>query len=556
MAAALCAGLGALALAAPVASAQEQRDCFWAVAEDRALTENFNWTDSGGRYYLAVVTIPPGAEVVLRGEFPHSRYMSYTSNDHQAKPVFALADRSVVPNPGHTNPFVTGARRDATQRSYEARMVPGPPPEGDPEPNTIYMGGPDGFGIVLYRLYLPDRGTDEAGGVPLPTATLKLADGTELDEAATCEVLNTSAPQDLNDVYEAIQIPSWPPTPPSQDPIVWERFFNAQYLVAGQTETTPAQVVRPYVPADASGGSLSALDIAYASARPHRGFGPVLVLHGRAPTAPKTLDGQPVLGSGQVRYWSICQNELRRRSIACMNDEDVILDGNGWFTTVVSQAEDRPANARAECGVNWLNWGPNPDSLLILRHLLPEDSFTNSLAYVDEPGKEQEVVGDYLPTGAHMSKEAFEARGCVLIDLPRHCAALRRGTPAHDRLTGTAGSERIRGLRGRDTILAGAGDDCVNGGGWADRLFGQLGDDRLWGSGGPDRLYGGPGDDILKGGRGRDRLQGGPGNDVLMGRKGPDVLIGGPGRDVIRCQRKDRVIDPRGEDKLIGGCRR
>ena len=104
------------------------------------------------------------------------------------------------------------------------------------------------------------------------------------------------------------------------------------------------------------------------------------------------------------------------------------------------------------------------------------------------------------------------------------------GSPADDRLTGTAGADVIVGLAGNDTITggrgddlicAGAGNDVVHGGGGKDKIYGESGDDTLFGGQQSDRLYGGAGDDTLRGNGGtRDRLYGGTGIDDLNGGTG------------------------------------
>ena len=87
------------------------------------------------------------------------------------------------------------------------------------------------------------------------------------------------------------------------------------------------------------------------------------------------------------------------------------------------------------------------------------------------------------------------------------------GTPRHDVIVGSNGSDRVQGLGGPDTFCLGGGNDIVNGG---------PGSDSLKGGGGADLLRGGSGNDVLRGGPGRDRLRGGKGKDRLVGGKGRD----------------------------------
>ena len=147
------------------------------------------------------------------------------------------------------------------------------------------------------------------------------------------------------------------------------------------------------------------------------------------------------MGQGQVRYWSLCQNEfVSQRVIDCAYDELVRTAAGGRFTLVVSTPGSRPANAQPECGVNWIRWGGQPDGLVILRHMLPSVDFAQAIQRVSQAGTEQAVVGEYLPTGAHTTKADFEARGCPA---PSSAAA----APARPRIALSVSPRRTRARR-------------------------------------------------------------------------------------------------------------
>lgn len=50
--------------------------------------------------------------------------------------------------------------------------------------------------------------------------------------------------------------------------------------------------------------------------------------------------------------------------------------------------------------------------LLLLRNQLADPSFRPTIANVDKPGTERQVMGDYLPSGSYESRAQFEAGGC------------------------------------------------------------------------------------------------------------------------------------------------
>ncbi|MGH3356831.1 MAG: hypothetical protein ACRDOJ_13115 [Nocardioidaceae bacterium] len=95
-----------------------------------------------------------------------------------------------------------------------------------------------------------------------------------------------------------------------------------------------------------------------------------------------------------------------------MYDEQVLTGPRGWFTVAVSTPEDRPANARRACGVNWLAWGARPDGVLIMRNQLPSPRFDHAIHDVERPGQEGRVLGSYLPRGSYTSPGHFQGRGC------------------------------------------------------------------------------------------------------------------------------------------------
>ncbi len=75
---------------------------------------------------------------------------------------------------------MAGAARDtpaSATRHYTVYIQFGPKPS-NPAPNTIYTGtgqngAPNLSGTILYRIYIPDQGSDFTGGVGLPNVTLE-----------------------------------------------------------------------------------------------------------------------------------------------------------------------------------------------------------------------------------------------------------------------------------------------------------------------------------------------------------------------------------------------
>jgi hypothetical protein len=313
------------------------------------------------------------------------------------------------------------------------------PPAEPRAPNTIYARPQPGDPIELaYRVYEPDEGLDPTGGTGLPEAELQQADGTVLRGEDACAAINDPN-RDIT--VQTVPAETWRaatscrPGHPAFDPVRWERFFNLNYSTAsvlsdcteagyaGRRQTVPPQ----------QGGLYSNKDSAYIYAHLSRTLGEVLVLEGTLPVFPATKAGQPVMADAQLRFWSLCTGESRvtTRTPDCLADRQVPIDAARRYTIVMSKAADRPANARPECGVGWLDWGERGDGagrpdygFLIMRNMLVSPSFAEAIQRVPRPGAEAETMGPYFPATAYASRSEFEARGCARAHRP---APPRRG---------------------------------------------------------------------------------------------------------------------------------
>jgi hypothetical protein len=124
------------------------------------------------------------------------------------------------------------------------------------------------------------------------------------------------------------------------------------------------------------------------------------------------------MGSGQLRYWSLCSNEaFSQRVYGCVRDDQLppsAYDSNGDYVVVVSDSADRPTGLPAACPVTWLPAGPAPDTVLILRNMLPDPTFTEAVqdaGYGDAANHFQVTgLGPYYPVGRYYTTTAsFDA---------------------------------------------------------------------------------------------------------------------------------------------------
>jgi hypothetical protein len=287
-----------------------------------------------------------------------------------------------------------------------------------PEPNTLYMLGRDGSGqaadfFIVYRVYLPDRGTALRGGVDLPAVTYETPAGAWT--LPSCSYPDPGS-KGLNDAIAASSGPGAMPGP-GLDPPVWHRFLNLATSFAQGSDNTAtgsqgSDRAKPYTAKLGYGGFLEDRENAYLYAVLNASFGNVLVIHAQAPTFPDTFSGQRRMGTGQVRYWDVCSYEsYTERNYACVADYQAPETRSRSYTIVVSTPANRPANAGTHCGVAWLPWGPTSQSLLILRHQLAHPAFAYSVqkARYDH---EQADMGAYYPSARYTTRARFEERGC------------------------------------------------------------------------------------------------------------------------------------------------
>jgi hypothetical protein len=84
-----------------MAQARELSTCLW-VGPVAFGQPNAGYPDEGVVYWYAEYQLPPGAKLVLRGQFPQARYMSLNSYDADGRPTDGIIhpqDRHVAVQP-------------------------------------------------------------------------------------------------------------------------------------------------------------------------------------------------------------------------------------------------------------------------------------------------------------------------------------------------------------------------------------------------------------------------------------------------------------------------
>lgn len=421
------------------------KTCFWPIGgrtRSGYLTTDTNdpavdnqLPDTGNTYQLTAFTIPEGARIVLKGEYPHLRHWNFVTYGPDGTPRDTLTDHDIAPDAGSQNPFVAGVRRDTPQRRYTLSIVSGEPaePRSSRAANTLYTKAAAGQPIgLMMRNYVPDGSKDFYGGVALPVIELHLAGGQVLTGDAACAA--TDAPMRGKQVPLSVNPKLWvaathlftsnastaPARPFEVEPL--EMFFNRLHLMT--------RLFFPSLPtakwAEQKGGFWSNGDTRYGYKFINQQHGKVYALRGRLPTTPPTWrgDGGP-LAQADMSYWSVCTTMGMAQGMAvdCVYDEMIepTLDAQRKYVIVVSRAVDRPANASEKCGVVWMEWGNgdgivggSPDyGVIINRNTEPVADFEHSWFAVTQEGTEREAMREYLPYAVNFhDRQKFEALGC------------------------------------------------------------------------------------------------------------------------------------------------
>jgi hypothetical protein len=401
-------------LTAPLAARADGVDqtCELTATRFDADTVNVLFPDSSAQYWSAEYKAVPGTRIRIDGIFPYSRYTSWNVYDPALRPFAKKSDFELTPDAGSANPFLPGADRTTPpdQRHYTLFITFDP--ADHPGPNTIYVDpSKNPTGVFTLRVYVPDLGRDSTGGVGLPQVTWEATSSSGPPSVTSpCRNLEKPSSTTVTGAYAGSGGPNGGAPYPGRNPPLWHKFVNLCY---SGDDLLFDNVVGDRIPDSGgnpcdnfgSGGFLSNLDNAYVYAFISRGFGPIVVFRGKAPTFAATYPNAPVMPSGvQLRYWSFCQNDpYTQRYIGCRRDDQVRAGPDGNYTIVVSQPADWPNAAQNRCrAASWIPWGPQPEGVMIYRHMLPDLGFAQAIQHVSRD-QEAAQMGAYYPAGRYFS---------------------------------------------------------------------------------------------------------------------------------------------------------
>lgn len=348
----------------PLTPGAPNRVCGWPI--NYPADANYSWPDTDAAYFVQSALISEGDEIVITGTDPKARYWSIQTYNYEDRRVIDSVNDEQVTRVGK------GKKKTWTVTVSTKPSKPGDSRLQGGEPYVV--GSPFDFAtdakkltVIIYRVYRSETSTTSGG--PLPTVTLKNADG-------SVQRLKTCAPSQIGAPANPFILDAQPGIPDQFVRADGGRFYpsyDTSYLVAE----------RAYDPAK------------------------VLIVTGKAPRVRQDM-----------RYWSLCQNINRSPLpvVDCVSDRDVKLT-NGRFTIAVVTSEQVPVADRGRYpGVTFIDWGVLNDkgaydpALLLFRNILPKAAFTQSAAGVPLNAPATATMGDYAPIVEQVPLSELRAR--------------------------------------------------------------------------------------------------------------------------------------------------
>ncbi len=388
-------GLTVLALAPALASARSA-----AKATSHATTAPCEWSvelnglsglglDTQADYYVAEITPAAGETQVFTAPYPSARYFSYTLYTFvkilqfgETIPGAHLYDAEIAPSSG-VNRYLTG---ETGSGSYHVTVVDGTAPP-KPAANTIYTDTTSSAATlyIMYRVYDSSVAGDPLGGAALPSETT-YRNGVAISQGAPC-------------------------VPPYQSIRRSPATRRSAHRVNRPLSSTGSGLWTLPDPSTAQ-AQFSNPDISYLAATFPSSDGQVAVVRLKVPAFADTNAGQPAWQFGaQVRYWSVCaDNGFFTFVSGCVDDAQAVQSG-GYATYAFSLATQRPPNATAADGVNWIGLGSGDYHAIVYRQLLASSTFAQAIAKIPAGGSPATTMGPYLPALSFCSTATFTALG-------------------------------------------------------------------------------------------------------------------------------------------------
>jgi hypothetical protein len=342
-----------------------------------------------------------GAGIVIRGKMPEARYFSFNLyNDFTKSSIAALPDYEIKPDEGDNTSYTIHILPQGSTGNFQNLIT---------LPDSIRMAS------VFLRYYVPR--VDIFANKPLPVISL-LENGVTKSPPASL-MIPSMKPEDMAKLREVITanpslisgkerkiLASKSATLREKEPIISKVMTVPIFSHFTNAENIQAYRFNP-------GGNYPNRDNHYIVMPVVRKKDDVLVVRFKAPTHGTRLGDT----SQNVRYYSLSQgNEYTNTSIT-LYDEQLKVSSNGFIYVMVANDKKELRAQASEMGINFMPWLYKERLVLILRHMLPAQSFTTSTREVPlfdktKPAKGQEAewsIGEYALVGRLLKMSVFKS---------------------------------------------------------------------------------------------------------------------------------------------------
>jgi hypothetical protein len=154
---------------------------------------NVAYPDTDATYWTMPVDTSQYPQVIIQGQYPQSRFFSFTTYVAQGASAGSILDVDINPDAGSSNPFQQTPPLQQHNYTINVGGMAG-------QSNQVNFGSTT-LAWILYRIYVPNQGLNRLAGVPLPTVTLVDASG-GTHAIAPC---NTPRNQQVNQLINDLQ---------------------------------------------------------------------------------------------------------------------------------------------------------------------------------------------------------------------------------------------------------------------------------------------------------------------------------------------------------------
>lgn len=135
-----------------------------AFRSDRRGITNVVTPDTNATYWVMPLDLSRWRAMIIHGQYPDARFFNFSSYIANSAFIDTISDERIVPDPGKTNPFAPPDTEIAG--SYTVTIS-----AANPGLSNFLTTGGSRFALIVYRIYLPDKGKDRSGSVSVPVVT-------------------------------------------------------------------------------------------------------------------------------------------------------------------------------------------------------------------------------------------------------------------------------------------------------------------------------------------------------------------------------------------------